>query len=130
MLKGFCQKRYHSMMISNVPQENQKGGQVQGFETPGQAQGLAPQPVFEQPVQNVALDGVSAILSKLVSQAETRFLGAIRSLGDSDAGALNAAQLLKVQMDVTLNNTTTSMSSSILAAIGSMLRGISNNIHA
>ncbi len=118
-------------MISNVPQENQKGGQVQGFETPGQAQGLAPQPVLDNPpVQNVALDGVSAILSKLVSQAETRFLGAIRSLGDSDAGALNAAQLLKVQMDVTLNNTTTSMSSSILAAIGSMLRGISNNIHA
>ena len=81
-------------------------------------------------MQNVALASVSTILSKLVSKAEARFIGSINSLGNANAGALNAAQLLKVQMDVTLNNTTTSMSSSILAAIGSMLRSISNNIHA
>lgn len=122
MLKGFCQKRYHSYLLSQQRVEelvypgNQNCGPVIG-NTPSSSCA-------------VALDSVSAILSKLVSQAETRFLGTIRSLGDANAGALNAAQLLKVQMDVTLNNTTTSMSSSILAAIGSMLRSISNNIHA
>lgn len=124
MLKGFCKKRYHSMVVCDLP-ENQNNVQVHGVTVLGEEHGSAP-----RPAQHIALDGVSNILSKLVSQAETRFFGAIRSLGDADAGTLNAAQLLKVQMDVTLNNTTTSMSSSILAAIGSMLRGISNNIHA
>lgn len=122
MLKGFCQKRYHSLIINN---EDIKIDPQQGFKTIKQDDNDAP-----IPMQNVALASVSTILSKLVSKAEARFIGSINSLGNANAGALNAAQLLKVQMDVTLNNTTTSMSSSILAAIGSMLRSISNNIHA
>jgi len=124
MLKGFCQKRYHSMNINNQESpliiNQQTGLKYTNVEEHGAPQAR----------QNVALESVSTILSKLVSQAEARFIGSINSLGNCDAGALNAAQLLKVQMDVTLNNTTTSMSSSILAAIGSMLRSISNNIHA
>lgn len=121
MLKGFCQKRYHSLILNN---EELQIHPDRGFKT------INPDQNALQPAPNVALDSVSAILSKLVSQAETRFISTINSLGNANAGTLNAAQLLKVQMDVTLNNTTTSMSSSILAAIGSMLRSISNNIHA
>ena len=78
----------------------------------------------------LALDGVSTILSQVFAKAETRFLNSIRSLGASKVGDLNVAQLLNVQMDVTLSNTTAAMTSSIVAAIGSMLRSISNNIHA
>ncbi len=78
----------------------------------------------------LALDGVSAILSQVFAKAETRFLNSIRSLGASKVGDLNVAQLLNVQMDVTLSSTTAATGSAVVAAVGNILRGIANKIHS
>jgi len=124
MLKGFCQKRYHSLKINeenqninNINNQSGEGMKTIDKEAPDNALKLA-------------LDGVSAILSQVFAKAETRFLNSIRSLGASKVGDLNVAQLLNVQMDVTLSNTTAATASAVVATVGNILRGIANKIHS
>ncbi len=126
MLKGFCQKRYHSLKINDENQDqniyninNQSGEGMKTIDKGAPANAL-----------KLALDGVSAILSQVFAKAETRFLNSIRSLGASKVGDLNVAQLLNVQMDVTLSSTTAATGSAVVAAVGNILRGIANKIHS